>query len=150
MPQNPFICKKVSFEAGHRLPHHHSKCKNLHGHHYELEVMIGGPLSLDQQSSSYGMVADFHDLKHILKKHILEPWDHAFFVYEKDLELLNFLNSLPEHKTVVTPLPPTAEHLAQLAFNTLNQQMPQNWNLKIVRLYETPTCWAEVSNSLED
>ncbi|MCB0414186.1 MAG: 6-carboxytetrahydropterin synthase, partial [Bdellovibrionales bacterium] len=76
------------------------------------------------------------------------PWDHAFIAYEKDHAVIEFLNSLKDHKTVLTPLPPTAEHLADLAFDKLNEAIQKKYGqtlqLKRLRLYETPTSWAEV------
>ncbi|MCB0414187.1 MAG: 6-carboxytetrahydropterin synthase, partial [Bdellovibrionales bacterium] len=36
------VTKQIDFEAGHRLPFHHSKCKNLHGHHYVIEFSLEG------------------------------------------------------------------------------------------------------------
>ena len=34
------ITTKLEFDAGHRIPHHKSSCKNLHSHRYAIEVTI--------------------------------------------------------------------------------------------------------------
>ena len=47
--------------------------------------------------------------------------DHAFIVFEKDLEVLDFLNSMKDHKTIVFPKVPTAENMALVAFDILSQ-----------------------------
>ena len=143
------ITKSIGFEAGHRLPNHQSKFKNIHGHHYELEVTVEGPIDKDPTKETHGMVMDFGDLKQIIKDEVVSPWDHAFFVYEGDTEVFNFLNTLDNHKTVVTPYPPTAEFLAQLAFDKIKASVEKNYGthltLKKIKLYETPTSIAEVT-----
>jgi 6-pyruvoyltetrahydropterin/6-carboxytetrahydropterin synthase len=51
----------------------------------------------------------FSDVKQIIKDLVVEPWDHAFIVYQDDKEIVNFLKTLPDHKTVIFPVVPTAE-----------------------------------------
>ena len=142
------VTKQIDFEAGHRLPFHHSKCKNLHGHHYVIEFSLEGIINTTEGNTEQGMVVEFADIKKIAKEVIKGPWDHAFIAYEKDHAVIEFLNSLKDHKTVLTPLPPTAEHLADLAFDKLNEAIQKKYGqtlqLKRLRLYETPTSWAEV------
>jgi 6-pyruvoyltetrahydropterin/6-carboxytetrahydropterin synthase len=59
------------------------------------------------------------------------------------------LSLLGKHKTVVMSGVPTVENLTSLAFATLGPVFEQRFlgrvHLKRVRIYETPTCWAEVS-----
>jgi 6-pyruvoyltetrahydropterin/6-carboxytetrahydropterin synthase len=145
------ISKTLEFDAGHRLPNHNSKCKNLHGHHYKIEITLEGPVNTEDNQSQQGMLIDFTDIKKITQKTIIEPWDHAFFVYKNDHKVLNFLESLPDHKTVITELPPTAEHLTQMAYDRIKMALKKhsNTNVKIVslKLFETPTSWAEVNES---
>jgi len=58
-----------------------------------------------------------------------------------------FLESLPEHKTVVLPQVPTAENLAAEAFRILDAAYADTYGnrlkLERVRLYETPNNWAD-------
>ena len=91
------ITTRMEFDSGHRIPNHKSTCRNLHGHRYALEVTITGNIIDEENISDFGMVMDFKDAKSLIKKVIVEPWDHAFIVYEKDKEVLNFLNSLENH-----------------------------------------------------
>ena len=88
------ITTRMEFDSGHRIPNHKSTCRNLHGHRYALEVTITGDIIDEENISDFGMVMDFKDAKSLIKKVIVEPWDHAFIVYEKDKEVLDFLNSL--------------------------------------------------------
>ena len=141
------ITSRMEFDAGHRIPNHKSSCKNLHGHRYAIEVSLSGEIIQEENESDFGMVIDFKDAKELVKKTIVDPWDHAFIVYEKDFEVLEFLNSLPNHKTVILSMVPTAENMALIAFEMLEKAFNLKFNNKIkphrVRLYETPNNWAD-------
>jgi len=142
------ITTKLEFDAGHRIPHHKSSCKNLHGHRYAIEVTIKGEVVSDKTNSDFGMVMDFKDAKELIKKTIVEEWDHSFIVYKDDAVVLKFLESLDGHKTVVFPLVPTAENMALVAMGKLKISFNQEFGQLIkpfkVRLYETPNNWADV------
>jgi len=141
------ITTRLEFDAGHRIPSHKSQCKNLHGHRYAIEITLTGDIIAQENTSENGMVMDFSDVKAIAKKSVVDAWDHAFLVYQHDLEVLNFLNSLPNHKTVVFPTVPTAENMAAEAFKILKSQYQDTYGnhlkLEKVRLYETPNSWAD-------
>jgi len=141
------ITTKLEFDAGHRIPHHKSVCKNLHGHRYTMEVTIKGDVISDISDADFGMVMDFKDAKDLIKKTIVDEWDHSFIVYKDDSEVLAFLNSLDKHKTVIFPLVPTAENMALVAMNKLKIAFTEKFKITIkpikVRLYETPNNWAD-------
>jgi 6-pyruvoyltetrahydropterin/6-carboxytetrahydropterin synthase len=141
------ITTRLEFDAGHRIPHHKSQCKNLHGHRYAIEITLSGDIIKNEQASENGMVMDFSDVKTIAKEAIVNVWDHAFLVYQHDLEVLNFLNTLENHKTVIFPTVPTAENMAQEAFRILKSKYHNTYGnhltLEKVRLYETPNNWAD-------
>ena len=86
-------------------------------------------------------------MKRIAKEQLVDAWDHAFLVYRGDKTVLDFLNSLPNHKTVVLDMPPTAENLALRAFELLNSAYRHSYGnhlqLQRVRIYETPNNWAD-------
>jgi 6-pyruvoyltetrahydropterin/6-carboxytetrahydropterin synthase len=141
------VTTRLEFDAGHRIPNHKSNCKNLHGHRYAIEVTVTGPIHDDKKSSDFGMVIDFSDVKKIIKDLIVEPWDHAFIVYQEDKEIISFLNTLPNHKTVILPLVPTAENMASEAYRILNSELYARFDhqlkIKQIRIYETPNSWAD-------
>ena len=93
------------------------------------------------------MVMDFKDVKELIKKTIVEEWDHSFIVYRDDAVVLQFLESLNDHKTVVFPLVPTAENMALVAMEKLKISFNKKFGALIkpfkVRLYETPNNWAD-------
>jgi 6-pyruvoyltetrahydropterin/6-carboxytetrahydropterin synthase len=60
---------------------------------------------------------------------------------------VNFLDTLPHHKTVIFPAVPTAENMASEAYRILNTEFNKRFNnqlkIKQIRLYETPNSWAD-------
>jgi len=143
------ITRKLEFDAGHRIPDHRSQCRNLHGHRYVLEITLAGEVSRESGASDNGMVMDFADVKALANEHLVSVWDHAFLVYEGDTAVRNFLETMPDHKTVVFDRVPTVENLAAAAFDKLSSVFDTHYghDLRLVRLrlYETPNCWSEVT-----
>jgi 6-pyruvoyltetrahydropterin/6-carboxytetrahydropterin synthase len=142
------ITRKLEFDAGHRIPDHRSQCRNLHGHRYVIEITLQGDVVETEGAPDCGMVMDFADVKSLAMAHLVDRWDHAFLVYEGDVAVREFLDSMPGHKTVVFDRIPTVENLAEVAFevlaNVYDAHYGVNLRLQRVRLYETPNCWADV------
>ena len=142
------ITRKLEFDAGHRIPDHKSQCRNLHGHRYTLEITLVGKVIEQEGSTDNGMIMDFGDIKTLANAHLVDKWDHAFIVYEKDTAVRAFLDSMPNHKTVVIDRVPTVENLARVAFDILkdvyHDRFGRHLSLTKVTLYETPNCWAEI------
>ena len=145
------ITTRMEFDAGHRIPNHKSVCKNLHGHRYAIEVTVKGEIVEETSESDFGMVMDFKDAKNLIKKVIVDEWDHAFIAFEKDLEVIDFLNSLKNHKTIILERVPTVENMAVTALELLSSVFNAEFGDSIrpikVRLYETPNNWADALES---
>lgn len=145
------ITRKLEFDAGHRIPDHNSQCRNLHGHRYTLEITLTGQVVEHDGYADNGMIMDFSDVKALAKENLVDLWDHAFLVYEKDVKVKEFLESLPNHKTVVLNRVPTVENLAKIAFDILKTVYQDRYStglsLSKIKLFETPNCWAEIGNS---
>jgi 6-pyruvoyltetrahydropterin/6-carboxytetrahydropterin synthase len=141
------ITRRLEFDAGHRIPDHKSQCRHLHGHRYAIEITLAGEIIQRDGDAANGMVMDFSDVKTLASAHLVDAWDHAFLVYVGDTLVVQFLQSLPDHKTVLLDCIPTAENLAQLAFGILDAVYRDTYGnhlrLQQVRLYETPNCWAD-------
>ncbi len=141
------ITRRLEFDAGHRIPDHKSQCRHLHGHRYALEITLAGDIIHQDGDSANGMVMDFSEIKSLARRHLVDLWDHAFLAYVGDQPVVNFLQSLPEHKTVLLDCIPTAENLAERAFAILDGVYRDTYGnhlrLERVRLYETPNCWAD-------
>ena len=145
------ITRRLEFDAGHRIPDHKSQCRHLHGHRYAIEITLSGNILEARGQSHNGMVMDFSEVKSLAKTHLVDGWDHAFFVYRKDLAVVDFLATLPDHKTVVVDCIPTAENLAVIAYKKLAKVYQDSYGnhlrLERVRLFETPNCWADAELS---
>jgi 6-pyruvoyltetrahydropterin/6-carboxytetrahydropterin synthase len=144
------ITRRLEFDAGHRIPNHNSQCKHLHGHRYAIEITLSGEVIMAAGVSDEGMVMDFSDVKRIAKDQVVDAWDHAFLVYRGDQAVMDFLATIPDHKTVVLDVIPTVENLASVAFETLvgayHDTYGNHLRLERVRLYETPNNWADYPN----
>jgi len=142
-----FITRRLEFDAGHRIPDHKSQCRHLHGHRYVIEITLSGGIISQAGDAANGMVMDFSQVKELAKTHLVDLWDHAFLAYAGDTAIVDFLNSLPDHKTVILDRVPTAENLAHIAFERLatvyRDTYGNHLRLEQVRLYETPNCWAD-------
>lgn len=65
------VSKKVSFDAAHYLPNYEGKCKNMHGHHWVVELAVEGEVNTED-----GMVIDFAELSKFLKDKVVKVFDH--------------------------------------------------------------------------
>jgi len=119
------VSKEFTFDAAHHLHEYEGKCKNLHGHTYKVVLGISG------LPNEIGIVIDFSDIKRIWKEQIEIYLDHRY---------LN--ETLP-------PMNTTAENMVVWMFEQLEQQLQaeeyrqQQARVEFVRLYETPTSYAE-------
>lgn len=148
------ITRRLEFDAGHRIPDHKSQCRHLHGHRYALEITLRGDIIQQDGNAANGMVMDFSEVKSLARRHVVDVWDHAFLAYAGDTRIIEFLASLPDHKTVVLDCVPTAENLAGKAFTILDAVFQDSFGnhlqLERVRLYETPNCWADAVRPASD
>ncbi len=115
------VVKEVTFEAAHFLPNYQGPCGSLHGHTYRLQVGIKS--SVDSET---GMVIDFSRLKAELDREVLRHLDHSY---------LNEIIGIGFPK-----LMPTAENMVIWIRNVLLRFEP---NICLIRLWETPTSFAE-------
>ena len=140
------IVKIIQWDMGHRVLHHRSICKGLHGHRYKAEICVIGDVVSKPGVSEEGMVIDFADIKKISTEFIQDKLDHAFMVWEKDEELIHFFNSSVGHKPVIVPFTPTAENVAFYIFSGLENKFQDVYStglrLHSVKLWETPTSYA--------
>jgi len=145
------ITRRLEFDSGHRIPNPDGQCKHLHGHRYAIEITLTGEVADHPGKADDGMVLDFGDIKRLANQYVVEPWDHAFLVAKEDAGLVAFLGTLPNHKTVIMEHVPTVENLAHAAFTILKPVFSKAFGgrleLSMIRLYETPNCWADVNHA---
>ena len=138
------VTKIFHFDTGHALAGYDGKCRNVHGHSYTLEVtVIGEPIS-DPENVKYGMVIDFGDLKNIVKKHVVDDYDHAL-VLNKNTSYKEIGDFLLErgHHILLVDFQPTGEMMVQDMAKRIIPHLPFRLKLKRIKLYETGTSYAE-------
>jgi 6-pyruvoyltetrahydropterin/6-carboxytetrahydropterin synthase len=132
----------IEWDMAHRLPNHKTKCRNIHGHRYRLEVILAGTVNKSAGNAEEGMLVDFSQLKSWATNEVVERLDHACVFNDQDPLLSVLCQADPSLKLVATTFVPTAEELvgwlAGLLRDSLIIQFP--W-VKLVKciLWETPT-----------
>ena len=136
------LTKEFKFEMAHALKGYDGLCRNIHGHSYELLVtVIGVPVS-DTSSAKLGMIMDFGDLKKIVRKSIVDEFDHALVLsresaddFKSDAEMFG--------RTILVDYQPTSENMLIDFASRLKNLMPANVKLHHLLLRETVTSYAE-------
>ena len=129
------VTKRIEFCYGHRLLDYDGICKHPHGHNAIVEVDVRTD-SLDERN----MVADFSDIKRIVKGWIDRELDHKM-ILRRDDPLVEPLTKLGE-PVFTLESNPTVERIARLIF-----EMSRDAGLDVtaVRVWETPTSVATYS-----
>lgn len=117
------VSKEFTFDAAHHLHDYEGKCKNLHGHTYKVIFGLSG------YTDSRGLMIDFGDIKDIWKNEIEIHLDHRYL--NETLPLMNT----------------TAENMAVWIYEKMAEALSlkeyEGARVEFVRLYETPTSYAE-------
>lgn len=129
------ITRRLHFSAAHRLARPDwsdeenrrtfGDCANpnWHGHNYELDVTVAGPVD-----PATGYVMDLKDLKDLVNERVVDDLDH------RNLNL-----DVPWLEGVM----PTTENLAVRIWERLADRIPGPARLDRVVLWETPRHWVE-------
>ncbi len=135
------VTKEFRFEGAHALIGYDGKCRHIHGHSYRLFVTIKGTIQTDINSPKSGMVIDFSELKRLVKKLIIEPYDHALILRSDALLAKEITETYCN--VVITEFQPTCENLTLHFAQLIRQELPPHLTLQNVKLYETPTSFVE-------
>jgi len=130
------ITRKVEFSASHALRRElWTEAENVacygaaanphgHGHNYIVEVTLAG-----NPDPVTGMVMDLKELKEILNREVMEPFDHRFLNHEDS----------PFQTTI-----PTAENIAIEIWRRLCAPVQRDGvRLHAIRLWETPDLYVD-------
>ena len=132
-----YLTKIFHFEAAHALGGYDGKCRNIHGHSYELRVTVKGMPLNEPGNPKNGMVIDFHDLKDIVNQEVIDKLDHSFIVgnnMPKDFVEITKQNF---DKVVELPYQPTTENMLADFAERIKKRLPQHVELYGVTLQET-------------
>ncbi|UCZ53953.1 6-carboxytetrahydropterin synthase QueD [Bacillus shivajii] len=119
------VSKEFTFDAAHHLHCYEGKCKNLHGHTYKVIFGISGFVD------DTGLMMDFGDIKEIWKNEIEVYLDHRYI------------------NEMLPPMNTTAENMVVWIYEKMAEALEkrnsgQKERVEFVRLFETPTSYAEV------
>lgn len=140
------VTKTFTFEMAHALGGHDGPCRHVHGHSYELAVTVRGMPSQEKGHPKNGMVIDFSELKAIVNKHVIHPFDHTLVLPAEADEYKHITGEA----VIRVPYQPTCENLLAEFVQRLQPQFPQHMQLVSLRLRETATSWAEWLESEQD
>ena len=129
----------------HALVGYKGKCSRLHGHSYQLEVTVECSEELHTTGSEMGMGVDFGEIKSIVERVIVEPYDHSLLVRrcEQTEEAVKALSHCFEGVHALD-WQPTSENIL-LHFATLvTPHLPAGIRLHTLRLHETENNCAEL------
>ena len=107
---------KGHFDAAHHLYGYPGECKNLHGHTWDVEVTVTG-----NELDEIGIVYDFKSLKEDLAA-VLGAYDHV---------LINEIEPFNE-------ISPTAENLARIICEKLQERVDPRVSVKEIAVWESP------------
>jgi 6-pyruvoyltetrahydropterin/6-carboxytetrahydropterin synthase len=129
------VTKRIEFCYGHRLLDYDGICKHPHGHNALVEVDVRTD-RLDERN----MVADFSDIKRLVKGWIDRELDHKMILRHDD-PLVAPLQALGE-PVFTLESNPTVERIAKLIY-----EMSRDCGLDVtaVRVWETPSSFASYS-----
>ena len=134
--------RRVHFSAAHRL--HRSDWSdernravfgdcanpNWHGHNYELDVTVEGPVDPET-----GFVMDLKHLKELVERRVLADVDHK---------------NLNTEVTWLDGVNPSTENVAVAIWKRLAGELPAGVRLSKVLLQETPRNWVEYTGPGEE
>ncbi len=134
------LTKQFDFEAAHALEGYEGKCRDIHGHSYHLDVTVLGDVDSESGELDGSMVMDFKFLKSIVKKNIIEVFDHQLILSKKS----RFVHLVSENeRTMIVNYVPTCENILIDIVNRLQNKLPKGIELFHVFLRETPRSYAE-------
>ena len=132
-----YLTKVFHFEAAHALNGYDGKCRNIHGHSYELRVTVKG-MPLDEPGNpKNGMVIDFHDLKQIVNQEVVDKLDHAFIIGNNMPKDFVEITKRDFDKVVELPYQPTSENMLADFAERIKKRLPQHVELYSITLQET-------------
>ena len=124
------VTRRVHFSSAHRLHRDEwSEAKNAevfgdcsnpnwHGHNYEMDVTVSGPVAADT-----GFVMDLKDLRDVVESLVVRDVDH------RNLNL-----DVPWMEGII----PSTENFVVAIWNRLKDRMPNGVKLERLVLWETP------------
>ncbi len=139
------VLENMDAHTCHRLDGHKGNCKFLHGHTYRFDVALES-----DKLNDMNMVADFGDIKAVIKTWIDDNLDHAFVYDVADKCSQDIAHVLREHnvgtRTFAMRGKPTAENMADRFFFIFNERIEFEFegSVKLIglKVWETSKAYA--------
>lgn len=123
-----------SFDSAHFLSGYDGKCRNIHGHRWQVEIEIMSE-KLNESGQLRGMCVDFTTLKAELKEET-EYFDHALIIERGSLKESTIQALSDESFNIkVLDFRPTAENLAKYFYDRFKER---GYEVACATVYETP------------
>ncbi|MAP61835.1 MAG: 6-pyruvoyl tetrahydrobiopterin synthase [Candidatus Marinimicrobia bacterium] len=129
----PLITKQYKFCAAHKYWNPNwDENKNisifqedvrLHGHNYELDITIGGPINQDS-----GFIINIMDLNKIVDEYVISKLDHSHI--DQDIDWFSEKQ-------------PSTENIVVFIWEQIADKIPVPAHLHSIKLRETPTIFTE-------
>lgn len=134
------ITKIFPFEMAHLISTHKGRCKNIHGHSYQLHITLKGEIKNDLTQGNYGMVMDFSELKDIVNRAVIDEFDHACVISKQ-----SGIKANPSfgNRVIYSDFEPTCEELLFNFAERIQKLLPDKNLLYSLKLFETQTSYAE-------
>ncbi len=126
----------------HKLPNHHE----LHGHSYELEILLEGKINNDESSLDAGLIIDFKLIESVAKATIIDLLDRSCVISEQDPVAAHLIKIQTQLKVVIVPFTPSSEMIVQWLFEKLKQAFA-SLNIPELKLKEL-TLWDSTSTAV--
>lgn len=137
------VTKIFSFDVAHALDHYPGKCRHIHGHTYSLHVTVEGNL-IDKPGDPYdGMIIDFTILKKWVNDQVVKEFDHALVIRKGGYYDTPAIFNGPDSRVILSSYQPTCENMLVEMSERLKNTCPAGIKIHSLRLYETPTSYAE-------
>jgi len=139
--QKVSLTKIFTFDTAHALENYPGKCRHIHGHTYRLYVTVTGDIRNEKGHPYDGIIIDFTELKKWVNDAVIQKFDHALLLREGSaLAAMSF----PEWDSIyLTGYQPSCENMLLDILHKLKASIPDHIEIKKIKLYETPTSYAE-------
>jgi 6-pyruvoyltetrahydropterin/6-carboxytetrahydropterin synthase len=117
---------KDHFAAAHKIGDYQGKCRRLHGHRWDIEIVLSG-----KELNQLNMLVDFVQIKNLMSQ-VTEHLDHYY------------INEQLDERNV------TAEFLAKWSYDDIAEVMSESPEFKGITLsrvtiWESPECCVKYS-----
>ncbi len=109
------VKKSISFCMAHKLTNH----RELHGHSYELEIVLEGNVLNDPTSPDDGLVIDYKAIEKIARDTIIDQLDRSCIISENDPITPTLRHIQDQIKIIFVPFVTSSEQVVKWIFEKL-------------------------------